>query len=113
MAKAEKIYVNGINAATGDYFTKPMTVKQVVRAKPPYNAIQRLEVNPVNGVSHREKAMNEAETRADGGRLSPRSRRRGRARPLRRVAAQNSLTTQARGKRFSNQLSGAHGHHGT
>jgi hypothetical protein len=25
------------------------TIKQVVRAKPPYNAIQRLEVNPVNG----------------------------------------------------------------
>ena len=31
MAKAEKIYINGINAVTGDYFTKPMTVKQVVR----------------------------------------------------------------------------------
>ena len=31
MGKAEKIYINGINAATGDYFTKPMTVKQVVR----------------------------------------------------------------------------------
>ena len=31
MARAEKIYVNGIHAATGDYFTKPMTVKQVVR----------------------------------------------------------------------------------
>lgn len=31
MAKAEKIYINGINAATGDYFTKPMTIKQVVR----------------------------------------------------------------------------------
>lgn len=31
MAKAEKIYINGINASTGDYFTKPMTVKQVVR----------------------------------------------------------------------------------
>ena len=30
MARAEKIYVNGIHAATGDYFTKPMTVKQVV-----------------------------------------------------------------------------------
>ncbi|TLN17674.1 hypothetical protein FDZ74_07325, partial [bacterium] len=31
MAKAEKIIINGINAATGDYFTRPMTVKQVVR----------------------------------------------------------------------------------
>ncbi|GAP15882.1 hypothetical protein LARV_03676 [Longilinea arvoryzae] len=31
MPKAEKIYINGINAATGDYFTKPMTVRQVVR----------------------------------------------------------------------------------
>lgn len=31
MAGAERVYANGINAATGDYFTRPLTVRQVVR----------------------------------------------------------------------------------
>lgn len=31
MAKANRIYINGIHAATGDYFTKPLTVRQVAR----------------------------------------------------------------------------------